>query len=199
MRYMLKAYTLAEERGYFRYPEVRALEEKVPDWFRRMGTDDGVSEFEKRHGVSLPISLREFYSAIPLACFCEACWDTEVLLRELMACMDGVAPPPIIEVASERYVVVGFHGHSGLVAAIGVASDDPPVVWGFMDDPSSFDQTSDSFSEWIFCSVDGYEKYLDYCQSVCETCDANPSERIRLANAQWLRRMPGMSDRLGKR
>jgi hypothetical protein len=162
MKYLLSAYNLAEERGYLRYPEVRALQEEVPTWFHLLGTREGASAFETRHGVRLPAALHEFYGCLPLACFFEASGDGEVFLREMAEGFVNPDFPPIVEWSSGRYLVVGFHGHSGCVCAAGLGADDPPAVWGFLDDGDAFDRAAATFSEWLFRMVDGYERQLDY-------------------------------------
>ena len=195
MAYLSRAYDLAEKRGYFRYPEVVALRESVPDWFRGLGTVDGVASFEARHGVTLPVVLREFDACIPLACFLEASGDSEVFLRELAECGDNSEFPPIAKWSSKSFVVVGFHGHSGCVFAVALEGDDPTALWGF--DEAPLEQTATPFSEWVFRGVDGYEQQLDDWQRLCEKCAADSTEARRLGNAEWGRRMPGMAERLG--
>jgi hypothetical protein len=41
MQYLRRSHDLAEARGYLRYPEVLALLDRVPEWFRVLGTDSG--------------------------------------------------------------------------------------------------------------------------------------------------------------
>jgi hypothetical protein len=161
-----------------------------------LGSLDGASAFEERHGIMLPTALREFYGCISLACFLEVSGDGEVFLGELAECLDNPDLPPLIEWSSGRYIVVGFHGHSGCVCAVALEGQDPPTVWGFMDEVGPFDRTADKFSDWIFRGVDGYEGQLDYWQRVWEKCSAVPAEARRLGGVEWIRRMPGMSARL---
>src|SRR5262245_15281475 len=93
MRYLQRALDLAEARGYLRYPEVLALRTQVPDWFRDLGTDAGVVEYEARRGFRVPPALRELYGCPLLACFLEATIDGEVFLTDLATIIDGDLPP----------------------------------------------------------------------------------------------------------
>src|SRR5262245_42659866 len=69
LKYLSRSFALAEARGYLRYPEVVALEEIVPEWFRRLATTEGANAFETRHGATLPAAIREYYACTGLACF----------------------------------------------------------------------------------------------------------------------------------
>src|SRR5262245_53274891 len=57
MRFLNRAYQLGAARGYFAYPEVRALAQVVPDWFRQMSEPAHLAAFEQRHGIVVPASL----------------------------------------------------------------------------------------------------------------------------------------------
>ncbi len=129
MQYLQRVYDLAEGRGYFRFPEVLALQDRIPDWFRALGTAAGLAEFEARRGVQVPAALREFYGCFPLACFLEAAMDGEVFLADL-ATIIRCELPPLVTWSSEQYLVFSFHGHSGTVCAVQLGSDDPRVFWG---------------------------------------------------------------------
>jgi hypothetical protein len=54
----------------------------------------------------------------------------------------------------------------------------------------------ETFSGWVFAAVDGHEARLDYWQGVYEKCQANPAEAVRIGGVEWIRDMPGMSQRL---
>jgi hypothetical protein len=194
MEYLSRAYRLAEERDYLRYPEVIALEKEVPDWFQRLGNPAGIADFEARRGVRLPAALREFYGCIPLASVIEACFDGEVFLRN----MDDSDPPPLVNWTTSRHLVFSFHCHSGMVAAASLNGEDPPVASGFEQEPEPINKATVTFSAWMFQVVDGYEKVLDYWQGVYEKCAADPTEARRLGGVEWIRHMVGMSGRLGK-
>jgi hypothetical protein len=200
MQYLQRAYDLAEARGYLRYPAVLVLQDRVPDWFRALGTAAGLAEFEARRGVQVPAALREFYGCLPLACFLEATIDGEVFLTDL-ATMIACDPPPLVAWSSGPHLVFAFHGHSGMVAAVELGSDDPRVFWGFDGEPEPYqddDRPPVSFSEWVFGVVDGYEGQLDFWQEVYQKCQANPAEARRLGGVEWIRQMAGMIERLNR-
>jgi hypothetical protein len=198
MRYLQHAFDLAEARGYLRYPEVLALHDRVPDWFRALGTDAGVAEFESRRGFRVPAAVRELYGCPPLACFLEATTDGEVFLNDLTTLIDG-DPPPIVNWSAGPHLVFAFHNHSGMVFAAQLGADNPLVFGGFDGDPepiSDDERPPEVFSAWVFGAVDGQEARLSYWQGVYEDCQANPAEAARLGGVEWIRYMPGMAQRL---
>jgi hypothetical protein len=158
MRYLQRALDLAEARGYLRYPEVLALHNQVPDWFRALGSDAGVADFEARHGFRVPAAMRELYGCPPLACFLEATIDGEVFLADLATMIDH-PPPPVITWSAAAHLVFAFHNHSGMVFAAQLGADDPPVFCGFDGDPEPIAEEGrppGTFSEWVFAAVDGH-------------------------------------------
>jgi hypothetical protein len=200
MRYLQRARDLADGRGYLRYPEVLALQDRVPDWFRALATDAGQAEFEARRGFRVPAALRELYGCPLLACFLEATIDGEVLLTDLATLIDA-DPPPVVTWSAGPHLVFAFHNHSGMVFAAQLGEDDPRVFCGFDDDPEPIveeDRPAETFSEWVFGAVDGYEDRLDYWQGVYEECQADPAEAQRIGGVEWIRDMPGMAQRLDR-
>jgi hypothetical protein len=133
MKYLQRAYDLAEARGYFHYPEVVAMLAQVPSWFARLGTNQGGVEFEAHYGVALPMAMREFYACPLLACFLETTMDGEVFLNDL-ASFGAIEMPPVVEWSGRSHLVFSFHGHSGAMYAALLGDDDPPVFCGFNGD-----------------------------------------------------------------
>jgi hypothetical protein len=200
MQYLQRAHDLAQARGYLRSPSVLALHGQVPDWFRALGTAVGIAAFEARHGVTVPAALREFYGCVPLACFLEAAIDGEVFLADLATITADEMPPPVTW-WSRPHLVFAFHGHSGMVCAAELDSDDPRVFWGFDGDAEPYldeDRPPVTFSEWVFGVVDGHEGQLDYWQEVYEKCQSDPAEARRLGGVEWIRHLPGMAERLDR-
>jgi hypothetical protein len=198
MQYLQRAYDLAESRGYFRYPEVLALQDQVPNWFRALGTQVGLSEFENKHNLEVPRALREFYECHPLACFLAATIDGEVFLVDL-ARLIGIDLPPVIDWLSEKHIVVAFHSHSGDVCAVQTGLDDPHLRWGGPTDPEPYEDDAAlpaSFSEMVYCAVNNYEQILDHWEAAYKKCQSNPAELRRLGGLAWVPRMPGMIERL---
>jgi hypothetical protein len=198
MRYLQRALDLAEARGYLRYPEVLALSNQVPDWFRALGTDAGVAEFETRRGFRVPAAMRELYGCPPLACFLQATIDGEVFLADLATLIDSDLPP-VVTWSAGPHLVFAFHNHSGTVFGAQLGVDEPQVFCGFDGDPEPITEEGrppETFSGWVFAAVDGHEGRLDYWQGVYERCQANPAEAVRIGGVEWIRDMPGMSQRL---
>jgi hypothetical protein len=198
MRYLQRALDLAQARGYLRYPEVLALSNRVPDWFRALGTAAGVAEFETRRGFRVPAAVRELYSCPPLACFLQATIDGEVFLADL-ATLIGCDLPPVATWSAGPHLVFAFHNHSGMVFTAQLGVDDPHVFCGFDRDPEPIVEEGrppETFSGWVFAAVDSHEVRLDHWQGVYEKCQANPAEAVRIGGVEWIRDMPGMSQRL---
>jgi hypothetical protein len=200
MQKLQPAHDLAETRGYLRYPQVVALQDRVPKWFRFLGSSAGLADFEARRGLRVPAALQEFYACTQLACFLEASIDGEVFLNDLVM-ITGTEPPPLVTWSARPHLVFAFHGHSGSVCAAEMCSEDPRVFWGFDGDPEPImDETRPPpvFSEWVFGIVDSYESVLDYWLSVYLKCQTDPAEARRLGGVAWVRDMPGMTERLGR-
>lgn len=198
MRYLQRAYNLAEARGYFRFPEVLSLESKVPEWFVALGSDAGCAAFEARQGFRVPKAMREFYQCLPLACFLEATIDGEVFLTNLAALIVDELPP-IVYWSTGPHLVFSFHNHSGMMLAARSGMDDPLTFCGFEDEQQplgSEESPPEIFSTMMFNAVDVHEARLDYWQGVYERRHADPAELARLGNVEWIRSMPGMAQRL---
>jgi hypothetical protein len=177
-----------------------AVQERVPGWFRALGTPAGLAAFEGRSGVRVPEALREFYASPALACFLELAIDGEVFLADLATLID-TDPPPLVAWSAGPHLVFAFHSHSGAVCAAALGADDPRVFWGFDGDPEPYqddDRPPVSFSEWVFGIVDGHESQLDYWQDVYQRCQADPAEARRIGGVEWVRQLPGMAQRLGR-
>lgn len=193
MRFLERARVAAEARGYLACPEVRAIRDRAPAWFRALGTDPGAAEFEARRAMKLPAALREFYGCTPLACFIEAADDGEVFLNALGE-IDGPDLPPVINWPTGPHLIFSFHCHSGAVLAAELGQDDPMVSCGFDDEPEPFpegDWPRQSFSDLIFSIVERHEAKLDYWQRVYAERRAEPG-------IEWVRGLPGMAARLDR-
>jgi hypothetical protein len=205
MRYLQRAWDLADARGYFRYSEVLTRQGEIPGWFRDLGTETRVAAFEAAHGVSVPAAMREFYAAPLLACFLEAAKDGEVFLNELALTTDSPMPP-LVNWSSGRHLVFAFHGHSQMVFAARLGADDPHVSPGFLDEPEPIvrkGQEPLTFSGWVFARVDGYEQRLDHYQKLLEECERDPTRARNQGGLDSVRAsvsaLAGMAERLGQR
>lgn len=197
MHFLQRAWQLADARGYMRYPQVVALQDRIPEWFRSLATPPGLAAFEQRRGIFVPPALREFYACVPLACFVEAAIDGEIFLTQMLE--EDPDLPPTVVWRSVPHLVFAFHCHSGSVCAAELGVDDPLMFWGFEDDAQPvMDEKHPPvcFSEWVFGVVDGYEALLDFWQGAYLKW-ADPAESLRLGGLEWVRDMPGMAERLG--
>ncbi len=194
MWYLQRALDLAAARGYLDYPEVRERADAVPEWFRRMSEPDRLTAFERRHGLGIPAALREFYACLPLACFVEACYP-EVFLTGYAEASSPDELPPVIRWASGRYLVTGFHNHSGAVAAVALTGvDDPPEVQGFEDDEDHDTEQPVPFSAAVFELVDRYEQVLDELVAMYDAAWSQPG-----GDVDWILDRPGVMARLEAR
>jgi hypothetical protein len=190
MNYLKDAVELAQSRNYLQYAEVQSLLNEVPDWFRSLGTENGLLQFEAKYQKQVPVALQEFYKCLPLACFLEKTIDGNVFFGEL----DNEDLPLIVNWSSVDHLAFAFHGHSGSVCAAGFDNDNPLVRWGFEDEEKNFDDASEemTFSQWIFLCVDGYEKKLQYWFNFYQNSNSK-------SNLQWIKKMPGMIEKFGEK
>ena len=200
MKYLQDSYNLAEARGYLKYPELLKVKDKMPNWLLSLGTDTGLADFKDKFELSVPPSLQEFYSCLPLVCFLEMTIDGNVFLVEFD---EETELPLVVNWLGTKHLAFACHGHSGSVCAARLETDeqnDPLVFWGFDDEDEPFedDRPSITFSEWIFNCVNGYDTRLEYWLNFYKDCKSNPAKERRLGSAEWVRKMPGMAEKLKK-
>jgi hypothetical protein len=112
--------------AHLRCPALLDVERKVPQWFRSLGTAEGVDRFEQQHGVSVPAVLRDYYACPRLACLLALYADTDSLLVGL----EVADPPPLVKWFYRWHVVIGNLSHSDLVIAAELDCDSPRLYWG---------------------------------------------------------------------
>jgi hypothetical protein len=193
MHYLQPAIDLAHARGYLQCPEVLVAEAKLPDWFRLIGTREGIADFETRHAIQLPAALKEYYLYTPLACFLDAAFEGEIFLK-FLAPSGKEELPPIITWGDKPYLVFSYHLHSGMVFAAELGTDDPLCYCGWDGDLEPYHDEKrppQKLSEWIFSVVEEHEARLDYWQR------EYLAEGSRNQGMSWIRALPGMSQRLG--
>ena len=100
--------------------------DNLPDWFRDLGTQDGITTLERRIGHQLPESLQLFYRFPATGCWLLAHADTDILLEsypvsERPHCVDWYYRP---------HLVIAELTHSQLVIAVELDSDNPRIEWG---------------------------------------------------------------------
>jgi hypothetical protein len=197
MNYLKDSFELAQNRNYLQYPEVRNLIDNVPNWFRLLGTENGRSQFESKYKKKFPAALREFYECLPLACFLEATIDGNVFFNEF----EEDELPLMVNWSNILHLAFAFHGHSGSVCAVRLDEDDPVVYWGFDDEPEHipYSKINVPFSKWILDCVESYDKRLNDWLDDYKKLKGNPAEERRRGNpSEWIRKMPGMAERLKK-
>jgi hypothetical protein len=198
MKYLKDSIELAESLGYFKYPEVLAQINKVPKWFKILGTNDGVKNFENKFGSSMPIALQEFYRCLPLACFLELTIDGNVFFKELA----DEELPLVVNWSSTNYLAFAFHGHSGSICAANLSGEENPLVfWGYNDESEHYQDVKRkvTFSDWIFSFVNVWEKELSSNLELIKECKTNPEREKRLMiSLDYYRHLPGMADLLKK-
>jgi hypothetical protein len=128
-----------------RDPAVAELLSNLPEWFRRMGTDDGISAVEQRCGASIPASLRLFYQFPAIGCWLRARHDTDIFLETY----PPLELPAIVNWNHQPHLVLAEFPHSQVICAVGLNSDNPQIRWGYDGQPNPFDAAPCDFAEWL--------------------------------------------------
>jgi hypothetical protein len=97
-----------------------------PDWFSRLGTGEGIDQFESEHGISVPSSLRLFYRYPATACWLAIRHDTDVFLAEF----HELGLPLLVSWYYCPHLVIGELASSQIELAVELNSDRPRIQWG---------------------------------------------------------------------
>lgn len=115
------------------------LFDQPPEWVQEFETVGGPSTFERKHGVTIPAALKEFWSRPDV--MCAWCVDDQ---------MDVLEEPLVKEWQGSKYLTFEVHLHSGSFAAVPLdGSDNPPVVLTFFADDEGVDVFCNSFTEYL--------------------------------------------------
>lgn len=213
MTYLSKSIEIAECRGYFAYPEITRRARRIPKWFLRLGTRQGLDSLAQRIGHPIPAALVEYYSALLLASFLEYAANGFVLFEHEMKCGTIAADlfPIHLQWDASDYVAILDDSHNGMYLGASLKDADPEMFYGEPlgpDFPADWAVDVDvpnavtidcTFSEWVFALVDGYEKTLDNWEAVIRKVDKDPEERSRLGDLGYFRTLPGMERRLKRK
>ena len=213
MGFLDRSLSLAESRGYLAYPEVLLRSKQLPDWFTSLGSARGLDSLSARLGSPIPKALIEYYSLPMLVSFLEFAVDGFLLFEQEMK-HSGVPSdrfPIHLQWDGVNYIAVLDHPHSGMYLGASLDAPDPKLAYGaplspdFPEDWSTDAEIPNStvleysFSEWIFCTIEDYEKQLDFWEAAIRKVDTDPSERARVGDYSYYRTLPGMTDRFKPR
>ena len=128
-----------------RDPAVAELLSILPEWFRRMGTDDGISMVEQRSGASVAPSLRLFYRFPAIGCWLRAHRDTDIFLESY----PPLDLPAIVSWNRRPHLVLAAFPHAQVICAAEFNSDNPRIFWGYDGQLNPFDCPPCYFGEWL--------------------------------------------------
>ena len=209
MGFLDRSLNLAESRGYLAYPEVLRRSQQLPEWFTGLGTARGLDSLSVRLGCPIPEALIEYYALPLLVSFLEFAVDGFLLFEQEMT-NSGLPRdrfPIHLQWDGASYVAILAHPHSGTYLGASLEAPDPKVAHGEPlgpDFPEDWNTDTEipnatllefSFSEWVFGTIDGYEKQLDFWEAAIRKVDADPHERARVGDYSYFRTLPGMKER----
>jgi hypothetical protein len=119
--------------------------DNLPDWFRDLGTDDGIASFQRRIGHTIPEPLRLFYRFPATACWLLAHADTDVLLDDWPL----TERPHLVQWYYRPHLVIAELTHSQLVIAVELDADNPRIEWGDDGAKCPLDYPPHYFVPWL--------------------------------------------------
>jgi hypothetical protein len=163
-----------------------------------------------RLGRPIPEALVEYYSLPLLVSFLEFAVDGFVLFEQEM--QRSPLPPDRFPVHlrwdGADYVAILDHPHSGTYLGASLDSPDPRIALGeplgpdFPEDWAEDEESPNAIiqdftlSQWVYHTIDVYEKQLDFWEAAIRKVDTDPTERARVGDYSYLRTLPGMKERL---
>ena len=173
MQYLEAAIDLASQRGYLEFRDVKRSARKLPRWFRKLETPEGIDQLSRRLGTVVPSALQELYAASELVAFLQLS-GANMVYEDFVESHCGLSRRSI---SIDHYPVQLFWcDHSficfrenetcGEVLGASIYGDDPRLAWGepypAPEDPEEINYSLEqqTVSEWVFDRVDKYEERL---------------------------------------
>jgi hypothetical protein len=128
-----------------RDPEVHTLLDALPEWFRRLGTADGIREVEQRFGASVPKPLEQFYRYPAVGCWLLAHHHTDILLESY----PSSERPHIVTWYHRPHLVLAEFSDSQTICAVQLGTDSPRIEWGNDGERNPFDYPPCFFAKWL--------------------------------------------------
>lgn len=186
---------VAKSHGWLDDPVVQDTVARMPDWLAKLADRSGLAALSDRFEGPVPMVLQEFYSHRSFVAFFEhALMDGGVFFPECRS----EELPLIPEWDGGRHIAVCEPYSDGTVLGLDSSSADPyPRVGGpiEMTPDMLLEQT---FSEWVYSTVNLYEVNLNSCADMIRRVESNRTKR-REFGAGYLnafRNMPGMKNKI---
>ena len=123
----------------------KTLLERLPEWFCDLGTKPGIASLERRINGRIPESLSLFYRFPATGCWLLAHADTDILLEDY----SPDQRPHVVRWYYQPHLVLAEFPHSQTAFAVQLNSDNPRIEWGEDGAPTSFDDSSTYFVQWL--------------------------------------------------
>jgi hypothetical protein len=117
----------------------------LPDWFRDLGTLDGIAALERRLGHTIPEPLRLFYRFPAAGCWLLAHHDTDILLEDWPLS----ERPHLVRWYYRPHLVIADLTHSQLVLGVQLDADNPRIEWGEDGARCPLDYPARYFIPWL--------------------------------------------------
>lgn len=119
--------------------------ESLPDWFRNLGTDAGITKLEENLKAEIPDSLRLFYRFPATGCWLCAHYDTDIFHEYY--------PPAeklrIVRWYYRPHLVLAQFPHDLSICAVQLESDNPRIEWGYEGTHVPNNHPTVFFSDWL--------------------------------------------------
>lgn len=124
----------------------KKLLDNLPDWFRELGTDDGIAKLEEKLKAEIPEPLRLFYRFPAIGCWLCIHYDTDIFHEHYAT----DAKLRIVRWYYRPHLVLAQFPHDLSIVAVQLDSHNPRIEWGSEGIPQPSRLSPMFFSDWLF-------------------------------------------------
>ena len=139
--------------------------ERLPNWFRDLGTPVGIATLERRIGHTIPEALRLFYMFPATGCSLLGRGDTDILLEYCPMS----ERPHLVQWYYRPHLVLAELPHSQLVIAVELDTENPRIEWGDDGARNPLNYPPQYFIQWLTTIAE--DIIVNWSANECEQCD----------------------------